>query len=753
MAAASREAVVVILDVGASMATQQRCSSSSSRPTMGASSSSAAAACASVSTTSGLEQAVKAVELLVQQKLMHPSRDELGLVLFGTRGTCLLLIAIVITETHNQLSEDGYQHITVAREIMGADIDLLRYISTITPEGADVIDALIVGMDLLIRKTAGKRYEKRIFLVTDAGCPVNQDDLDVVCEQFLKIDARLNVIGVGFEEDDDQRAGSQDDNDKAEFKRKNERLIREFAERVHGVVVPVQRAIEMMSFIKPKPVLQRTSHRGCLEISAHVKIPVWSYIKTMERKLPTLKKVSVVSQLSVWGEEEEEGRQLNAPPSRYPSVAPDEKVKGYKYGKTLVPFSMVDEAVLKYEAAKCLQLIGFTSAKNVPRHQFLGNVECIVPEPGDGSAAAALSALAHALAETGSLAIVRYVKRNKGNPYLGCLSPHIKPDFACLYFCALPFAEDLRQYPFASLARPLRKAYAPSEEQLEATQALIDSMDLMTAATDEDGNPMEAVKPKYTYNPALQNLYRAVLHRLQHPDEPSLPPVDPAIQEALRPDLGLADKLRPALDRYKAAFTFTRVEGAAAKVERRYWRDRLADTDVQLESYVPEAKKQRKNPEEEGISMESLMSGATSDVGPINPEQDFSDMLARRDVDLVDKAVEQMQGRIKQLVEDSVGTQLYDKALQYNEFVDELEGYYRHKRRDDFWRLLCARGLNAPLRDTTSPSPFGATTTTGSVTAQHTKSEDEEEEEIDVTRDHAEEEEEATADDLFDMIE
>jgi ATP-dependent DNA helicase 2 subunit 2 len=48
-------------------------------------------------------------------------------------------------------------------------------------------------------------------------------------------------------------------------------------------------------------------------------------------------------------------------------VAPDEKVKGYKYGKTLVPFSMVDEAVLKYEAAKCLQLIGFTSAKNVPR--------------------------------------------------------------------------------------------------------------------------------------------------------------------------------------------------------------------------------------------------------------------------------------------------------------------------------------------------------------------------------------------------
>jgi hypothetical protein len=50
-------------------------------------------------------------------------------------------------------------------------------------------------------------------------------------------------------------------------------------------------------------------------------------------------------------------------------------------------------------------------------------------------------------------------------------------------------------------------------------------------------NPMEAVKPKYTYNPALQNLYRAVLHRLQHPDEPSLPPVPPARPPACPPPL------------------------------------------------------------------------------------------------------------------------------------------------------------------------------------------------------------------------
>lgn len=47
---------------------------------------------------------------------------------------------------------------------------------------------------MLIRKTAGKRYKKRIFLVTDAGCSVNQEDLEIISEQFLKIDARLNVM-------------------------------------------------------------------------------------------------------------------------------------------------------------------------------------------------------------------------------------------------------------------------------------------------------------------------------------------------------------------------------------------------------------------------------------------------------------------------------------------------------------------------------------------------------------------------------
>lgn len=49
-------------------------------------------------------------------------------------------------------------------------------------------------MDLLFRKTEKKKYERRIFLVTDASGPCNQSDVHVVLEQFKKMDARLNVM-------------------------------------------------------------------------------------------------------------------------------------------------------------------------------------------------------------------------------------------------------------------------------------------------------------------------------------------------------------------------------------------------------------------------------------------------------------------------------------------------------------------------------------------------------------------------------
>jgi len=48
-------------------------------------------------------------------------------------------------------------------------------------------------------------------------------------------------------------------------------------------------------------------------------------------------------------------------------------------------------------------------------------------------------------------------------------------------------------------------------DHLAAADELIDKMDLMQAATDEDGEPCEALKPKFTFNPVLQHFLQVVL--------------------------------------------------------------------------------------------------------------------------------------------------------------------------------------------------------------------------------------------------
>lgn len=114
----------------------------------------------------------------------------------------------------------------------------------------------------------------------------------------------------------------------------NEGVLQDLCRNVRGVIVAVHEAIELMSYFRKKAVLQRTVFRGTLEISSHLQIPVsdnndrihtriittvvnammlkqntlciklnvdvyyhkiWSYVKTLEQKVPSLQKISAVA--------------------------------------------------------------------------------------------------------------------------------------------------------------------------------------------------------------------------------------------------------------------------------------------------------------------------------------------------------------------------------------------------------------------------------------------------------------------------
>ena len=98
--------------------------------------------------------------------------------------------------------------------------------------------------------------------------------------------------------------------------------------------------------------------------------------------------------------------------------------------------------------------------------------------------------------DTNTVAIVRKCFSERSSPEIGFLRPHIAHDhivrtpgclaFAvrefvvqCMYYVKLPFAEDLRQFGFDNLDAIKRNQ--PSEEQLEAVDNLITTMDLTHA--------------------------------------------------------------------------------------------------------------------------------------------------------------------------------------------------------------------------------------------------------------------------------
>lgn len=530
------------------------------------------------------------------------------------------------------------------------------------------------------------------------------------------------------------------------MKETNQRLLAEVVAKVDGALLPATRALEILGAFHKRTYLQRSLFRGDLEIGPTLRLPVWSFTKTSPEKFPLLKKLSSIAA----GGPVVSDRYYTSAEDPDVHLSADELVKGYKYGNTLLPFSSVDEAALKYSAPRCLKLLGFTLEKRVPQAYFLSNVEIMVPGPDNPSAATAFSALVNALAETSLVAIVRYVKRANSAPQLGVLIPYVKGHYDAFLYAKLPFAGDIRQYSFAPLGRnAIKPAYRPNEEQLAAAADLINKFDLMHASFDHSQQDLddddddddsrandgeEAFDPKITPNPVLQHFLQCVRQRALDPGAP-LDKLDPALLEYLQPIEELVTQSADVIDRFKQLFPLTPV-AEAEKSTRKFWTEAVSVDEVVLDSYL-NAKKAKTNtsgesaqsssggPLFEKLSVEAFAAHRVSAVSTITPAADFRSMCARRDVDLVDTALTQIQERIVQFVNESIQSQLYDKASDclvamreicvveeepdlFNTFLHRLRTLFCGKERDDFWRT---RVVDAQITLITSDqTPESATT-------------------------------------------
>ena len=191
-------------------------------------------------------------------------------------------------------------------------------------------------------------------------------------------------------------------------------------------------------------------------------IPIRTYGKTMEAKLPSMKKLSSAAAADADGGVAMD-RQYRSADDLSKEIPPEDRVKSYRYGKELFPVAPTDEALMKYEDEKCLQLLCFTSASKLPRecwgamrrllmccvitlrlrvlcfagHYFLSGVDVVVPEPDSQSGNMGVSALAHALHKTQRVAVVRYVKRKNAAPMFAVLTPCEWPALVAVMFVCM----------------------------------------------------------------------------------------------------------------------------------------------------------------------------------------------------------------------------------------------------------------------------------------------------------------------------
>ncbi|XP_003405959.2 X-ray repair cross-complementing protein 5 isoform X1 [Loxodonta africana] len=671
---------------------------------------------------SSLEQAKKVMTMFVQRQVFAESKDEVALVLFGTDGT------------DNALAQENqYQNITVHRHLMLPDFDLLEDIESKIQPGskhADILDALVVCMDLIQQETVGKKFEKRhIEVFTDLSSPFSKDQLDVIIHNLKQSGISLQFFlpfsvggedGTGDRGDGSLRLGhhgpSFPQKGITEQQKEGIQVVKRMMMSLEGdsgldEIYSFSESLRQLCVFKK--IERRSMPWHCqLTVGSNLAIKIVAY-KSIQQE--TIKKTwAVVDARTLKKEDIQKETVYCLNDDDETEVPKEDTIQGFRYGSDIVPFSKVDEEQMKYRSeGKCFSVLGFCRSPQVQRRFFMGNqVLKVFAEKDDEAAAVALSSLIHALDELDMVAVVRYAYDKKANPQVGVAFPHIKDAYECLVYVQLPFMEDLRQYMFSSLKN--NKKYTPTEAQLNAVDALIDSMSLVKK--DEEEDTIEDLFPTTKIpNPQFQRFFQCLLHRALHPQEP-LPPIQQHILNMLDPPTEVTAKSQIPLSEIKTLFPLTE---AIKK------RDQITAQDIFQDNQEEGSVSKKCKTEEADIpfSITSMAEGRVTSVGSVNPAENFRVLVRQKNASFGEVS-HQLISHIEQFL-DSNETPYFMKSMdcikafreeaiqfseeqRFNSFLKALQEKVKMKRLHHFWEIVVQDGITLISKDEASGSSVTA---------------------------------------------
>ncbi|RYR71036.1 hypothetical protein Ahy_A02g005336 isoform B [Arachis hypogaea] len=627
----------------------------------------------------------KVCSMLVEKKLIFTKYDEVGVVLFGTE------------DTDNELTEEvgGYQHVVVLKNIKVVEGDIVEALQQLPRGATHVLDAIIVGMDMLIKKFGEtNKGKKRLCLITNAQCPIKEPFEGTKEEQVTTIAKQMTVHGMRMESIILRGKLSQDANKK--IMDENDQLLRIFSTETSARSTYVENPVSLLGALRTRNITPSTIFKGDLELSPKLKIKVLVYKKTAEEKFPTLKKFSDKAASTDKFATHEVKVDYEYKSSQEPDkvVPPDQRIKGYRYGPQIVPISQAEWDAVKFKPEKGLKLLGFTDSSNVLRHQYMKDVNVFIAETGNTKATLALSSLARAMKEMNKVAILRCVWRHgQANVVIGVLTPNLSdkeniPD--SLYFNVLPFAEDVREFQFPSFSN-FPAPIQPNEQQLEAAANLVKMLDLAPQGKEE------VLLPDFTPNPRF---YRYLELKSKHADA-AVPPLDDTLKKITEPDDELLQQNKSVIEKFRQSFELK--ENPRHKKSRRLLREeRYGSGEENSKGEIPAL---ASNLIEDKPNVE------VDNIGDLTPVQDFEAMFARRDnPDWVVKAIDAMKNKIHDLIEDSHEGDNNSKGLeclaalrkgcvneqepkQFNSFLRDIWSFCQEKNLHDFCDSLSSKGI------------------------------------------------------------
>jgi Ku70/Ku80 beta-barrel domain len=214
-------------------------------------------------------------------------------------------------------------------------------------------------------------------------------------------------------------------------------------------------------------------------------------------------------------------------------LSSEDLVSTYMYGSQAVYIEESED--LHYtEPEKSMQLLGCFPRDDILPHFLMSRTDVIYADPDFGPASQRMmAAIISAMINKDQVAVVRVVHRAKASPVLYVLFPNKDPvqGFYCFHACQLPWRLDAREVELPAFALPsdgAKGSKVPTTQMLEGARTFVERGSMLNCELStcvKKDNEYEAAQavgvafrhdPSGVANPAIQQFYRAVAHKLMN---------------------------------------------------------------------------------------------------------------------------------------------------------------------------------------------------------------------------------------------